>query len=58
MSLVLYLTAVVAFAAVWRGLESLMDLYLCPKNPKLSYWVSFLIGFTLLAIILPLIELK
>jgi len=44
-----YLIAVVAVVLMWRGLWGLMDQYVLPKNPKLSYWVSFVVGFVILA---------
>ncbi|MCL5429264.1 MAG: hypothetical protein M1347_05620 [Chloroflexi bacterium] len=52
MMVFLYLIAVVAVVAMWRGLWGLMDLYLWRNNPKLSYWVSFVIGFVIIAIVL------
>jgi len=42
-NLLLYLVAVVAIVAMWRGLWGLMDIYLWPNNPKRSNWVSFII---------------
>jgi len=54
-NLVLYLIAVVAVVAMWRGLWGLMDLYLWPNNPKRGYWVSFLIGFIIIAVDLALV---
>lgn len=44
-----YLIAVVAIVLMWRGLWGLMDQYIFPKNPKLSYWLSFVVGFLILA---------
>jgi hypothetical protein len=32
-----------------------MDIYLWPNNPKRSNWVSFLIGFAILAVALTFI---
>ena len=53
--LLLYLIAVAAVVARWRGLWGLMDLYLWPDNPKRSYWVSFIIGFVIVAVVLALV---
>jgi hypothetical protein len=47
-TVVLYLIAVVAVVAMWRGLWGLMDIYLWPNNPKMSNWVSFIVGFVAL----------
>jgi len=55
-NLILYLVAVVAVVAMWRGLWQLMDIYLWPKNPKRSNWASFIIGFVLVVIVLYLIN--
>jgi len=52
-TLLLYLALVVAVVMVWRGVWGLLDEYLLPKNPKLSYWISFIIGIVLLLILLP-----
>jgi hypothetical protein len=49
-----YLVAVVAVVMMWRGLWGLFDEYLWPKNPKLSYWVTFIAGFAILASFLAL----
>lgn len=49
---IIYLIAVVAVVAMWRGLWGLMDLYLWPKNPKIGYWVSFLVGFIIIAFVI------
>jgi hypothetical protein len=51
-NLLLYLIAVVAVVAMWRGLWGLMDIYLWPNNPKRSNWASFIIGFIIIAIVL------
>jgi hypothetical protein len=50
-TLLLALIGVVAVVAVWRGLWGLMDIYLWPNNPKRSNWVSFIVGFVTLAVI-------
>lgn len=54
-NLLLYLVAVVAVVAMWRGLWGLMDIYLWPKNPKRSNWASFLIGFVIITLVLALV---
>ncbi|MEX2162323.1 MAG: hypothetical protein WD751_10475 [Anaerolineales bacterium] len=54
-TVVLYLIAVVAVVAMWRGLWGLMDLYLWRNNPRLSYWVTFVAGFVVLAAVLLLV---
>ena len=54
-NLILYLVAVVAVVAMWRGLWGLMDIYLWPNNPKRSNWASFIIGFAIMAVVLALI---
>jgi len=46
--LILYLVAVTAVVMMWRGLWGLLDEYVWPKNPKLSYWSTFIIGFVLI----------
>ncbi|MCJ7763286.1 hypothetical protein MUP38_07545 [Candidatus Bathyarchaeota archaeon] len=51
-NLLLYLIAVVAVVAMWRGLWGLMDIYLWPDNPKRSNWVSFIIGFVTIVVVL------
>ena len=55
-TLILYLIAVVAVVAMWRGLWQLMDIYLWPDNPKRSNWASFIIGFILIVVVLALIN--
>ncbi|VVB80184.1 Fuseless [uncultured archaeon] len=40
-------TAVIAF---WRGLWGLMDLYLFPNEPVVSYLFSILIGLVILGV--------
>jgi hypothetical protein len=55
-NLVLYVVAVVAVVAMWRGLWQLMDIYLWPNNPKRSNWASFIIGFVLILVVLALIN--
>jgi hypothetical protein len=35
----------------------LMDEYLMPENPKLSYWISFILGFIVIAIALAITQL-
>ena len=54
-TLLLYFALVVAVVMVWRGVWGLLDEYLLPQNPKLSYWISFIIGLVLLLIILPFV---
>jgi hypothetical protein len=56
-NLFLYLIAVVAIVAMWRGLWGLMDIYLWPNNPKRSNWVSFIIGFITIVVVLALVTL-
>lgn len=43
-------TVIIAFAIVafWRGTWGLMDLYLYPDNPLLSFSISILIGILIL----------
>jgi hypothetical protein len=55
-TLILYVVAVVAVVAMWRGLWQLMDIYLWPENPKRSNWASFITGFILIIIVLVLIN--
>ena len=55
--LYLYVIAVVAIVMVWRGIWNLLDLYLLPKNPKLSNWISLLLGLALFALVLILAPL-
>jgi len=38
----------ISVIAFWRGVWGLMDLYLFPNNPTLSFSASFLIGFIIL----------
>jgi succinate dehydrogenase hydrophobic anchor subunit len=42
----------VAIVLMWRGLWGLLDEYLLPKNRKLSYWISSLLGLALIAAVL------
>ena len=55
-TLILYLVAVVGVVAMWRGLWQLMDIYLWPQNPKRSNWVSFIVGFVLILVVLAIIN--
>ncbi|HEY4674551.1 MAG TPA: hypothetical protein VIH48_00690 [Candidatus Bathyarchaeia archaeon] len=57
LSLIAYLAAVVAVVMMWRGIWGLMDEYLLPENPKLSYWTSFISGFIIIAIALAITQL-
>jgi succinate dehydrogenase hydrophobic anchor subunit len=50
----IYLTAVVAVVMMWRGLWGLLDEYVWPKNPRRSYWSTFIIGFVLIVLVLAL----
>jgi hypothetical protein len=54
-TLILYLVAVTAVVAMWRGLWGLMDIYLWPSNPKRSNMASFIIGFIVIAVALAFI---
>jgi len=40
----------IAFAVIsfWRGSWGLMDYYLFPENPILSFWVSLILGLGIL----------
>ena len=38
----------ISVIAFWRGAWGLMDLYLFPNNPTLSFSASFVIGFIIL----------
>jgi hypothetical protein len=42
------LLAAIGVIAFWRGLWGMMDEYLFPEDPKLSYLVSVIIGFSIL----------
>ena len=42
---------VLAIVSFWRGVWGLMDLYLFPKSPTLSFFVSIIIGLVILFII-------
>ena len=46
----LLFTLFISFAVigVWRGFKGLMNLYLFPNNPVLSYSASIIIGLTIL----------
>ncbi len=41
---------IIAFAVIsfWRGIWGLMDEFLFPNSPPLSFLVSFLLGFSIL----------
>lgn len=39
---------VAGIVAVWRGLGGLMDLYLLPHDPTMSFSLSILIGLVIL----------
>ena len=45
-----FFAVLIAFAVVsfWRGVWGLMDLYLLPKAPVLSLWISLIIGLVIL----------
>ena len=55
-TLTLYVVAVVAVVAMWRGLWQLMDICLWPESPKRSSWASFIIGFMPIFMVLALIN--
>ncbi|OGH16511.1 MAG: hypothetical protein A3C30_04975 [Candidatus Levybacteria bacterium RIFCSPHIGHO2_02_FULL_40_18] len=40
----------IAVVSFWRGAWGLMDIYLFPENPTLSFSASFIIGFVILYI--------
>ncbi|MDO8467448.1 MAG: hypothetical protein Q7S56_00665 [Nanoarchaeota archaeon] len=46
----IFLTITVAFAiiAFWRGVWGLLDIYLLPNNPQLSFWISIGLGVAIL----------
>lgn len=44
------LVTVAGIVMVWRGIWGLMDIYLFPGNPTLSYTLSILIGLVILYI--------
>lgn len=52
MMVVIYLLAVIGVVMMWRGIWGLLDEYLLPKNPKVSCWISFIVGFLLILAIL------
>jgi hypothetical protein len=52
---IIYLVGVVAVVMMWRGIWGLGDLYLWPKNPKRSYWVSFILGLLAIVIVVVLL---
>jgi hypothetical protein len=54
MMVLLYLVAVVAVVMMWRGLWGLLDEYVWPKNPRRSYWTTFIVGFVLIVMVLAL----
>jgi hypothetical protein len=54
MMFLLYLVAVVAVVMMWRGLWGLLDEYVWPKNPRRSYWTTFIVGFVLIVMVLAL----
>ena len=55
-TMLLYLVAVVAVVMMWRGLWGLLDEYVLPKNPRLSYWSTFIVGFVLIVAVLAFIQ--
>jgi len=38
----------VGLISIWRGIWGLMDLYLLPDNPLVSYLLSFILGVGIL----------
>ncbi|MFH1832900.1 MAG: hypothetical protein ABH816_01895 [Candidatus Levyibacteriota bacterium] len=40
----------ISVVSFWRGTWGLMDLYLFPNNPTLSFSASFVVGFIILYI--------
>ncbi len=54
-TIIIYLVAITAVVAMWRGLWGLMDIYLWPNNPKRSNLVSFITGFVIIAVALAFI---
>ncbi|MCW4043294.1 MAG: hypothetical protein NWE90_06180 [Candidatus Bathyarchaeota archaeon] len=51
-SSVIYVIVILAVVMIWRGLWGLLDEYLWPNRPKLSYLVSLIIGLILITILL------
>ncbi len=39
----------VAIVAIWRGFWGLMDAYLIPNHPEVSYLLSILIGLAIIS---------
>jgi succinate dehydrogenase hydrophobic anchor subunit len=52
-----YLVAVFAVVMMWRGLWGLLDEYVWPKRPRLSYWATFIVGFAIITVFLALVPL-
>jgi hypothetical protein len=40
----------IAVVSLWRGVWGLMDLYLIPDNPTLSFTLSIIIGLVIIGI--------
>lgn len=56
----LFLTIMLALAAVafWRGAWGIMDIYLFPSNPIISFVVSLFLGLLILYVIKPKLKIK
>jgi hypothetical protein len=52
----IYIAGIVAVVIMWRGIWGLGDIYIYPKNPKLSYWVSFIAGLIVVAVVVFLLH--
>ncbi len=48
----IYLIAIIAVNMMWRGLWGLMDEYILPDRPKLSNWVTFIVGIVIMTVFL------
>ena len=44
----LFIILIVAIVCVWRGVWGLLDLYLIPESPDMSFIISVIIGFIIL----------
>ena len=49
--ILIIMVAAVAIVSFWRGLWGLMDLYLLPQKPALSFFISIFIGIIILLLL-------
>ncbi|MCW4042518.1 MAG: hypothetical protein NWE90_02185 [Candidatus Bathyarchaeota archaeon] len=57
-SSIIYIIVILAVVMIWRGLWGLLDEYLWPNRPRLSYLTSLVIGLILIIILLVFYQIE